>query len=134
MLIAKCKYVFNIPIKAQKGHLTDFNHLDKAHWLTLWGVKVGQVEKKTSTLAKFDLHRFGQVRKIVIIQTENFTVVNMGASRLEFLIEPINDKQHYLHASFFSNHWPLILLWPLIQLVFWLTVIEDCIYYAEHSK
>jgi len=130
-LIAQCKYELGMPISRQKSHLTDFNHLNKAHWLTLCGVKVGRVEKKTRRLAVFDLHRFGRVNRVTITQDKLKTTVDMVEYQLVFVIEPLGAKNHYLHVDLLSTKKSLVLLWPLIQIVFLLTVIEDYIYYAR---
>jgi hypothetical protein len=120
-----------MPIKRQQSHLLDIWHLNKAHWLTLFGVKVGEVRKKNGELVEFDLYRFGRVNQVVIRQDSSKTTVNTGNFELEFVIEPLDEKSHYLHVNFFSNHKALIVLWPLIQLIFLLTVIEDYIYYKK---
>lgn len=130
-LIAQCRYAFDIPIKTQHSHLTDVWHLNKAHWLTLCGVKVGEIRKKTKNLVDFDLHRFGSIHKVLITQDESQTTVNMGNSKLVFVIEPLDEKSHYLNVALHSTHKSLVWLWPLIQIVFWLTAIEDYIYYGN---
>ena len=123
-----------MPIARQQSHLLDIWHLDKAHWFTLCGVKVGEVRKKNSELVEFDLHRFGRVNRVEIKQSANKTTVSIGQFNLVFEIEPLDENSHMLHVHLFSNLRSLIILWPLIQLTFLLTVIEDYIYYAEHSK
>lgn len=133
-LIAKNKYRFNFPVSLQRSHLLDVWHLDKAHWFTLCGVKVGKVLIKNPSVVVFDLHRFGKVNRVEIEQTEDSTVVTTGHSSLLFKIEQTDKDYHLLHVSLFSNLRSLILLWPLIQLVFWLTVVEDYVYYGKHSK
>lgn len=128
-LIAQNRYKFNISTKLQRYHLLDIHHLNKAHWFTLFGVSVGQVYCKSSTFVHFDLHRFGQVNPVIITQTDEYTEVSINDSKLRFIIEDSATDHHYLHVSLFSNYKSLRLLWPIIQVVFYLTVLEDAIYY-----
>jgi hypothetical protein len=130
-LIAQNKYKFNISTKLQRHHLLDIWHLDKAHWFTLFGVSVGDVYCKTPELVRFDLHRFGQINPVVITQDDKATEVEVNNCRLRFIIEDAKDDCHYLHVALFSHHKALRLLWPAIQAIFFLTVLEDSIYYAE---
>lgn len=130
-LIAQNKYKFNFSPNLQRYHLLDIWHLDKAHWFTLCGVSVGTVYNKSPTLVKFDLHRFGNIKQVNIRQSNNVTEVDLNDSLLRFTIEGDNNDHHYLAVSLFSKYKSLRLLWPLVQLVFWLTVIEDAIYYAD---
>lgn len=130
-LIAQNRYKFNMPTTAQKGHLLDIWHLDKAHWFTLCGVSVGEVFTKSPTLVSFNLHRFGNTKQVNIIQSDESTEVNLDDSMLRFKIEDTDYDYHYLHVSLFSRYRTLRLLWPIIQIVFWLTVVEDCIYYSQ---
>jgi hypothetical protein len=130
-LIAQNRYKFNMPVSLQKSHLLDIWHLDKAHWFTLCGVSVGEVFTKSPALVKFNLHRFGSIKQINIRQTEDTTEVDLDDSLLRFVIEDEGGHHHYLHVSLFSRYKTLRLLWPIIQIVFLLTVIEDCIYYSK---
>ena len=129
--IAQNKYKFNFSSSLQRCHLLDIWHLNKAHWLTLCGVSVGEVYNKSPTLVKFDLHRFGNVKQVNIRQSHNVTEVDLDDSLLRFTIEDESNGYHYLSVSLFSKYKSLRLLWPLVQLVFWITVIEDSLYYAD---
>lgn len=130
-LIAQNKYKFNFSSSLQRCHLLDIWHLNKAHWFTLCGVSVGTVYNKSPTLVKFDLHRFGNVKQVNIRQSDNVTEVDLNDSILRFTIEDESNDHHYLTVSLFSKYKSLRLLWPLVQLIFWLTVIEDAVYYAD---
>jgi hypothetical protein len=120
-----------MPVSLQSSHLLDIWHLDKAHWFTLCGVKVGEVFTKSPSLVRFNLHRFGGVKEVNIRQADQVTEVDLGDCLLKFIIKDVDIDHHYLHVSLFSQNKFLRLLWPLIQVVFLLTVIEDCIYYAK---
>jgi hypothetical protein len=130
-LIAKNKYKFNIPTTLQRSHLLDIWHLDKAHWFTLFGVSVGEVRCKSSTLVNFDLHRFGKINPVSITQDDVATEVEVNNCRIRFTIEDTECDHHYLHVALFSQNKILRLLWPAIQIVFFLTVLEDAIYYTK---
>jgi hypothetical protein len=129
-LIAKGKYRFNMPVNLQRCHLLDIWHLDKAHWFTLCGVSVGEVFVKSPTLVRFNLHRFGGTKQVCIEQSDNTTQVDLIDCLLKFTIEETEDNFHYLHVSLFSQYRILRALWPIIQLMFFLTVVEDLAYYA----
>lgn len=133
-LIAQNKYKFNMSSNLQRCHLLDIHHLNKAHWLTLFGVSVGKVYCKSSSLVSFDLHRFGRVNRVEITQDEGATEVTINGSKLRFIIEGEVEDHHYLHVSLFCKYRFLRLLWPIIQIVFFLTVLEDSVYYSESSK
>ena len=130
-LIAQNRYRFDMSTNLQRSHLLDIWHLDKAHWFTLCGVSVGEVFTKSLNLVRFNLHRFGGVKQINIRQTEDTTEVYLNDSLLRFIIEDEGGDHHYLHVSLFSRYKILRILWPIIQVVFLLTVIEDCIYYSK---
>ena len=130
-LIAQNRYRFNIPVNLQRNHLLDIWHLDKAHWFTLYGVSIGKVFSKSPSFVRFNLHRFGRVNEVTIRQFQDITTVDLQGCILKFAIEPTGGDQHYLHVSLFSQNKLLRLLWPAIQIVFLLTVIEDLIYYSK---
>jgi|688.fasta_scaffold02908_7 hypothetical protein len=130
-LIAKNKYRFDIPISLQRNHLLDIWHLDKAHWFTLCGVKVKEVFSKSSELVRFNLERFGHTQEVTIEQDRNVTKVNVNNCMLIFTIEEEKENHHFLNVEMRSDYRGLRLLWPIIQLVFLLTVIEDIIYYKK---
>lgn len=130
-LIAQNRYRFNIPVNLQRCHLLDIHHLNKAHWFTLCGVRIGEVFSKSPSLVRFNLHRFGNVKEVNIRQSEDVTEVDLKDYLLRFAIEPTESDHHYLHVSLFSKNKFLRLLWPAIQIVFLLTVIEDLIYYSK---
>jgi hypothetical protein len=129
-LIAQNKYKFNIPVSLQRNHLLDIWHLDKAHWFTLCGVRIGEVFTKSPQLVRFNLHRFGLVKEVNITQDDATTEVILSECFLRFVIEENDSDSHYLHVSLFSQHKLHRLLWPAIQVVFLLTVIEDILYYS----
>ena len=131
-LIAKNRYRFDFPVSLQKCHLLDIWHLNKAHWFTLFGVEVGDVFVKSPDLVRFNLHRFGKIQEVIITQLDDFTRVEVGESCLEFQIETAEPEYHYLNVSLKSNHKILRLIYPLIQIIFFLTVVEDRLYYEKH--
>lgn len=127
--IASGRYLFNIPISVQEKHLMDVWHLTKVHKLTLLGVKIGEVFTKTSEFVEFNVHRFGRTGRVKVTQINNNTVVDFGKLKLNFIVEPTDEGYHYLNLSLLSNHKWLFLFWPLIQIMFFLTIVEDRIYY-----
>ena len=132
-VIAKNRYRFNFSINLQKKHLLDIWHLDKAHWFTLCGVNVKDVFIKSPELVRFTLERFGRLNEVIITQLDNLTEVYVNNCILRFEIEPVSNNYHFLNVSLSSKYRSLILLWPLIQLVFFLTVLEDAIYYSREK-
>lgn len=132
-LIAQNRFRFDFPVALQRSHLKDIWHLDKAHWLTLCGVSIGEVFCKTPKLVWFSIHRFGQTREVIITQTEEITLVTTKRFILKFEIEPTLESHHFLQVSLFSDIKKLRYLWALIQVVFYLTVWEDMLYYGNHT-
>jgi hypothetical protein len=120
-----------MPVQLQKCHLLDIWHLDKAHWFTLHGVQVKEVFQKSPELVRFNLQRFGRTQEVKITQDNNKTEVNVNNCILKFVIEDVGEDHHYLNVELFSHYKSLKLIRPLIQLVFFLTVIEDMIYYEN---
>jgi len=134
-LILSRKFLFKIPIALQRNHLLDIWHLDRAHRITLFGVKVCRDCKITNTdelkSLNFTLLRFGIPSKVLIQQNKktDTTTVEVNNFKLEFTILEHDKFSHWLQVKLFSTcRWYLLLL-PLVELVFWLTVVEDKIYY-----
>jgi len=134
-LILCRKFLFKIPVTLQRNHLLDIWHLDRAHRITLVGVKVSRDCKITNVdgvkFLNFTLFRFGIPSKVVIQQDKKTgtTTVEVNNFKLEFTIIERNKFSHWLQVKLFSTcRWHLLLL-PLLDIVFWLTVIEDKIYY-----
>lgn len=135
-LILTRKFVFNFPEALQYNHLLDIWHLNKAHWFTLFGISINNISlKKTNKISKicFDLHRFGRVFKAEINQDKSnkITTVSVAGFKLEFYIETIDKISHWLHVRLFANRKWYKLLLPLLDIIFYLTVIEDKIYYQR---
>jgi len=79
----------------------------------------------------FTLLRFGIPSKVLIQQNKktDTTTVEVNNFKLEFTILEHDKFSHWLQVKLFSTcRWYLLLL-PLVELVFWLTVVEDKIYY-----
>jgi len=136
-LILSRRFLFKIPITLQRNHLLDIWHLDRAHRVTLFGVKVSKDCKITNIddikSLNFTLFRFGIPNKVVIQQNKKtgFTTVEVNNFKLEFTILEHDKFSHWLQVKLFSTcRWYLLLL-PLVDLAFWLTVIEDKIYYTR---
>jgi len=134
-LILSRRFLFKIPIALQRNHLLDIWHLDRAHRVTLFGVKVGRDCKITNTdelkSLNFTLLRFGIPSKVLIQQNKktDTTTVEVNNFKLEFTILEHDKFSHWLQVKLFSTcKWYLLLL-PLVELVFWLTVVEDKVYY-----
>jgi len=134
-LILSRKFLFKIPIALQRNHLLDIWHLDRAHRITLFGVKVCRDCKITNTdelkSLNFTLLRFGIPSKVLIQQNKktDTTTVEVNNFKLEFTILEHDKFSHWLQVKLFSTcKWYLLLL-PLVELVFWLTVVEDKVYY-----
>jgi hypothetical protein len=134
-LILSRKFLFKIPIALQRNHLLDIWHLNRAHRITLFGVKVCRDCKITNTdelkSLNFTLLRFGIPSKVLIQQNKktDTTTVEVNNFKLEFTILEHDKFSHWLQVKLFSTcRWYLLLL-PLVELVFWLTVVEDKIYY-----
>ena len=139
-LILSRRFLFKIPIALQRNHLLDIWHLNKAHRITLLGVKVGKDCKITNTdevkSLNFTLFRFGIPNKVAIQQDKKTgtTTVEVNNFKLEFVIIEHNKSSHWLQVKLFSTcRWYLLLL-PLVDLVFWLTVIEDKFYYNRFES
>lgn len=128
-LIAKNKYRFDIPVSLQNTHLLDIWHLNKVHKLTLLGVKMEKVFTKTDRFVEFDVSRFGRTNRVKVTQDKNNTVVDFGKLKLNFIVEPTDEDHHYLNLSLLSNQPLLRIFWPLIQVMFFITIVEDRIYY-----
>jgi len=134
-LILSRKFLFKIPIALQRNHLLDIWHLNRAHRITLFGVKVCRDCKITNTdelkSLNFTLLRFGIPSKVLIQQNKktDTTTVEVNNFKLEFTILEHDKFSHWLQVKLFSTcKWYLLLL-PLVELVFWLTVVEDKVYY-----
>jgi hypothetical protein len=134
-LILSRRFLFKIPIALQRNHLLDIWHLNRAHRITLFGVKVCRDCKITNTdelkSLNFTLLRFGIPSKVLIQQNKktDTTTVEVNNFKLEFTILEHDKFSHWLQVKLFSTcRWYLLLL-PLVELVFWLTVVEDKIYY-----
>jgi len=136
-LILSRKFLFKIPITLQRNHLLDIWHLDRAHRITLFGVRVGKDCKiKNINGVKslnFTLFRFGIPSKVVIQQNKktDITTVEVNNFKLEFTIIEHNKFSHWLQVKLFSTCKWYILLLPLLDIVFWLTVVEDKVYYTR---
>ena len=134
-LILSRRFLFKIPIALQRNHLLDIWHLNRAHRITLFGVKVCRDCKITNTdelkSLNFTLLRFGIPSKVLIQQNKktDTTTVEVNNFKLEFTILEHDKFSHWLQVKLFSTcRWYLLLL-PLVELVFWLTVLEDKVYY-----
>jgi len=136
-LILSRKFLFKIPIALQRNHLLDIWHLDRAHRITLFGVKVGRDCKITNIdgvkTLNFTLFRFGIPSRVVVQQDKktDITTVEVNNFKLEFAILEHNKSSHWLQVKLFSTCKWYILLQPLVNIVFWLTVIEDKVYYTR---
>jgi hypothetical protein len=139
-LILSRKFLFKIPIALQRNHLLDIWHLNKAHRITLFGVQVGKdcrMENVNGVKSlNFTLFRFGIPNKVIIQQDKKtgVTTVEVTNFKLEFTILEHDKFSHWLQVKLFSTcRWCLLLL-PLLDLVFWLTVIEDKVYYNRFES
>jgi hypothetical protein len=134
-LILSRKFLFKIPVALQRNHLLDIWHLNKAHRVTLFGVKIGKDCKRTNTdevkSLNFTLFRFGIPNKVIIQQDRKTgtTTVEVSNFKLEFTILEYSESSHLLQVKLFSTCRWYLLLRPLLDIIFWLTVIEDKIYY-----
>jgi len=139
-LILSRKFLFKIPTALQRNHLLDIWHLNKAHRITLFGVRVVKDCKITNTdevkSLNFTLLRFGIPNKVLIQQDKKtgFTTVSVNNFKLEFTIIEHNKFSHWLQVKLFSTCRWYLLLRPLLDLVFWLTVLEDKIYYNRFES
>jgi hypothetical protein len=68
---------------------------------------------------------------VTIEQDRNVTKVNVNNCMLIFTIEEEKENHHFLNVEMRSDYRVLRILWPIIQLVFLLTVIEDIVYYKK---
>jgi len=138
-LILSRRFLFRIPVVLQRNHLLDIWHLNKAHRITLFGVKIGKDYKMTNVdgikSLNFTLFRFGIPNKVIIQQDKRTgtTTVEIGNFKLEFTILEHSKSSHWLQVRLFSSCRWYLLLQPLLDIIFWLTVIEDKIYY-DRSK
>jgi hypothetical protein len=81
----------------------------------------------------FTLLRFGTPNKVIIQQDKktDVTTVEVNNFKLEFTIVEQDKSSHWLQVKLFSTcRWHLLLR-PILDLVFWLTVIEDKVYYGR---
>jgi len=134
-LILSRRFLFKIPAALQRNHLLDIWHLNRAHRITLFGVNVGRDCKIKNVdgvkSLNFTLFRFGIPSKVLIQQNKktDITTVEVNNFKLEFTIIEHNKFSHWLQVKLFSTCRWYVLLLPVLDIVFWLTVIEDKVYY-----